>query len=84
MGCLYSNFEGKCDFYPDEVKLGCDWKGFCVVEEDPTPEDSCDSYEWDGEECPECGEKNEGGYSVCEFCDYCWHCALSECECEWE
>jgi len=84
MGCIYSNFEGKCDFYPTEIKIGADWKGFCVVEEDPNPANSCDSYESDCQgNCPECGEESENE-EECEYCGYCFDCGLMDCECEWE
>jgi hypothetical protein len=83
MGCLYCNFEGRCDFYPGIVKLGTDWKGFCMVEEDPNPADSCDSYESNTPICPECGEECENE-EECELCGYCFNCGLMDCECEWE
>ena len=84
MGCLYCNFEGVCDFYPEDLNVGVDENGFCVVEEDPNPEDSCCSYQsMDMTECSECGQTSEN-IDECEYCGYCFHCAMSECECEWE
>jgi len=52
MGCIYSNFHGECMNYngdTDYEPRGCE-AGFCVVEDNPYPEDSCESYESDGVE----------------------------------
>jgi len=45
MGCIYSNFEGKCTV---------DIVDFCCYEDDPDPSYSCESYESDYY-CSECG-----------------------------
>ena len=52
MGCIYSNFNGECSMWDPEIDssdLGVDpddtEHGYCIVEEDPNPEDSCSSYE---------------------------------------
>jgi hypothetical protein len=61
MGCIYSNFDGECQNYDEEVKdetLGCvgygDEDGFCAVEDDPDPNYGCSCYESDST-CSECG-----------------------------
>ena len=81
MGCIYSDFEGKCQFSP--IEQGTDEKGFCIVEEDPNPSDSCESYESNAIDCPECGAECDNE-DMCEYCGYCFNCGLIDCECEWE
>ncbi len=38
----------------DQAEEGCDKNGYCAVEDDPNPADSCDSYESDYT-CYDCG-----------------------------
>lgn len=55
MGCIYNNFSGRCtlsDYEEDEdkkievpVAMGYDDEGYCIVDEDPDPSYSCESYE---------------------------------------
>jgi len=50
MGCIYSDFNGKCSMWDEDTPsyndgLGTDWDGNCIVEEDPNPIDSCSSYQ---------------------------------------
>jgi len=45
MGCKFSNFNGKCTLDGNIGIIGTDEEGNCVVEDDPNPEDSCESYE---------------------------------------
>lgn len=47
MGCIYSDFNGKCSLYTKEIDMPCCKEGFCECEEDPNPEESCDWYESD-------------------------------------
>ena len=50
MGCIYSNFDGECalwDVDTDYEAQGCE-AGFCIVEDDPNPADSCEDYQSDG------------------------------------
>lgn len=47
MGCIYSDFNGKCSLYTKEIEMPCCKEGFCECEEDPNPEESCDWYESD-------------------------------------
>lgn len=53
MGCKHSNFVGQCTIWDeddlDSAPEGCEDDGACVVEDDPSPEDSCGSYESEDE-----------------------------------
>ena len=53
MGCKHSNFGGICNMWDEDdtadAPAGCDDDGACLVDEDPNPEDSCDSYESEDE-----------------------------------
>lgn len=47
MACRYCSFDGKCQICdPDDgiEHQGIDENGFCVCEDDPDPEDTCDEY----------------------------------------
>ena len=48
MGCIYSDFEGKC-----QCDVGDD-DGYCCYEDDPDPFYGCEYYESDYV-CTECG-----------------------------
>jgi hypothetical protein len=48
MGCIYSEFSGRCSVGVD----GCD--DGCIYDDDPNPADSCEQYESDWV-CTECG-----------------------------
>lgn len=56
MGCLYCDFDGKCQFFEDKDNKpqGCNDDGVCLVDDDPDPSYGCESYEsnW---VCHECG-----------------------------
>jgi len=57
MGCVYSDFEGRCNiFEKGEVNSPMDGKGdgICVYEDDPDPSISCETYESDSM-CMDCG-----------------------------
>ena len=57
MTCIYSNFNGECTLADRSEKYGmtvvdpctapegCDEQGYCMIEDDPHPEDSCAEYE---------------------------------------
>lgn len=54
MSCVYSNWEGYCSLYNEDndvdtsyinCPMGWDEIGACCVEDDPTPSNSCESYE---------------------------------------
>lgn len=48
MSCIYCDFEGKCMNYDDNIEMPCvSNEGYCVCEDDPHPEDSCERYEGD-------------------------------------
>lgn len=50
MSCKYCGFDGKCQINnPDDgiEHPGIDDEGYCVVESDPSPEDSCEEYDND-------------------------------------
>lgn len=53
MGCKHSDINGLCQMFDeDDVEgrpEGCEDDGFCLVEDDPSPEDSCESYESEDE-----------------------------------
>ena len=59
MGCIYQNREGECTLASDtygnltEEMEGSD-DGYCVCSDDPSPSDTCGSYESDYT-CRECG-----------------------------
>ena len=88
MGCVYNDFEGKCQLlwdYDKEEKredTNCiDDNGNCVVDEDPNP--NCESFDSNEEEiCPLCDERIQFD-DIC-VCGYCPHCEEQECECEFE
>ena len=42
MGCVYSDFEGKCEMWDGETDDTCDSVGYCQVEDDPDP--NCDNF----------------------------------------
>jgi len=48
-GCTFSDFEsGKCQLWDSDYAIDCmgyDSKGICIVEDDPCPYDSCESFE---------------------------------------
>ena len=63
MSCIYSDCNGYCSLSSKESPMqGCSKEEYsegedaylCVVEDDPTPSDNCDSYESDSV-CHECG-----------------------------
>ncbi len=59
MSCIYSNIEGECTLFDEGVEMGGhDKVGNCMCEDDPTPSNSCESFE-----CSDC--RNNG----CEICD---------------
>jgi len=51
MGCIYSDFEGRCNLYEeeddnvDDSDMGHDKAGFCMSEDDENPSDNCYSFE---------------------------------------
>ena len=50
MSCLYSDQEGQCTLYSSStssthLELGCDLDGYCICEDDPDPEYTCEHYE---------------------------------------
>ena len=57
MGCISSDFDGKCNMLDEENAdsrpLGCSKNGYCNAEDDPIPSDSCDIYESDWK-CNDC------------------------------
>lgn len=56
MGCRHSNFDGVCSYFDgncyddQEDNVGYDSEGYCVVEEDSEPSDSCIYYESDNDD----------------------------------
>ena len=48
MGCIYSDFNGECMNYDEGIEMPCCDEGYCICEDDPNPEGSCDWYESDG------------------------------------
>lgn len=48
MGCIYSDTDGTCTIHTQGVdNPGCDENGYCICEDDPNPQESCDNYEPD-------------------------------------
>ena len=46
MGCIYSNFNGHCQNWCEEIEMpGCDNEGYCVCEDNPDPNFLCEHYE---------------------------------------
>ena len=45
MGCRFSDFNGKCQFFGDDIERPTDEEGNCICEDDPNPEDSCEDYQ---------------------------------------
>ena len=47
MPCMFSNFDGVCDLFDPDIDddLCCDEDGYCLCEEDPNPEETCESYD---------------------------------------
>ena len=46
MGCVYSDFDGLCTLWsPNIESKGTDINGYCIVEDDEDPLQSCEDYE---------------------------------------
>lgn len=46
MSCIYSDNEGVCYFFDESIEDGCcNNEGYCLVEEDENPSESCENYE---------------------------------------
>jgi len=54
MGCIYHNYSGKCTISEEDWEMAGSKDGYCVVDDDPDPACSCDTYESDYY-CSECG-----------------------------
>jgi hypothetical protein len=51
MGCKYSDYNGKCNFFDGVMYIGgCDKEGNCECEDDENPEDTCLDFESDEDE----------------------------------
>ena len=63
MGCNYSNFDGDCELYDEDINdgLGCDEDGCCICEDDPNPEVTCGNYESDGSNDDESDDEEGSG-----------------------
>ena len=51
MGCINNRFGETCSMYSEgeeDVNLGVNDEGHCIVEDDDSPSDSCTYYESDG------------------------------------
>lgn len=45
MSCIYSTFNGECTMDDGSIEMTCSLGGYCMCEDDPNPEDSCEYYE---------------------------------------
>jgi len=48
MGCKFSDVEGYCTIYSEDIdNPGWDENGCCICEDDPDPQELCEEYEPD-------------------------------------
>ncbi len=61
MGCRYSNFDGKCNVFDENIEdeLGCDDDGFCICEDDEDPSELCSNYDSEDDDTTEEDEDDE-------------------------
>ncbi len=45
MSCKFSNFQGICDLFGDDIERPTDKDGACLCEDDENPEEQCEDYE---------------------------------------
>jgi len=46
MSCKHCDRKGECELYQDGIEVfGIDENGYCIVEDDEFPEDTCGEYE---------------------------------------